>query len=152
MELLNFSLRDSPTTITLVEGEREWELHNYAVLQSAEYRPMEDTLILTWGLGDFPRPGNISPWGDANNHHKRCRISFEGVSYFEVLSEASGSDENADLSFMAWVTTCPSGVQVPAELRVSEGKPEEPRHLLLKMQSGRTIEIGAKTAMLMPIG
>ena len=154
MKLMNFSLRDKPTTVTLVEGEREWELHNYATFESAEYRPLDDILLLTWGIVDGSVPNGINPWGSANNPYRGCAISFEGVQYFQMLDGGLGSgvDENGTLAFAAWVSPPSPGDPVPADLRIKEADHDiGAAHLFLKLQSGRSIEIGADRASLSPL-
>ena len=149
MELLNFSLQSTPTTVTLVEGGREWELHNYAVLQSAQYSPLDNIVTLTWGLGDFPVPAGVNPWGGLGNRARGCKISFEGVRYFEIASgeAAGGADDNATLSYMAHVSLPSSDARIPADLRIKrDWKEGEPHNLLFEFQSGRRIEVGAERA------
>ena len=142
MKLRNFDLQNPSATIILLGLGVEWDLHNFAIFQGLAYDTTQNAVLLQWTV---PRVEN--PWGSVNNHFAGCTLRFQNVSALTISPRRPDALAEDD--------ACMSGVSkvLPEsdEYRhLDTWPPHRAFHLRFEFESGRTIEIAAESAELIP--
>jgi hypothetical protein len=148
VELRNFTL-EKPSHAIAFEGlGHYWDLHAYAELAEVRYYTVENTVELHWRV-----PEMENPWGDENNRAKGCVLRFTEVRFLKILqAEERNTNEDECVASISQVSIAQPAKSEPAEFRMQrEWKPNEDFGLFLELQSGRTIEIHAQSAELIPV-
>jgi hypothetical protein len=147
MELRNFRLEEPSHAIALEGLGRYWDLHAYADLVEVRYFTVENTVEFHWRIPEID-----NPWGDEKNRAKGCVLRFTEVRFLKILqAEEKNTNEDDCIASISQVTAEESATSDPAEFRMKrEWKANEDFGLLIELQSGRTIEIHAQSAELIP--
>jgi hypothetical protein len=148
MELRNFQLEEPSHAIALIGLDAYWDLHAFADLEEIRYFTVENTVELRWRAPDVS-----NPWGDEQNHAKGCCLRFTDVSLLKIhQSDVENTNEDDCVSSVSMIDTKGADLSKPVEFRMkSEWKDGEDSGLLLILQSGRSIEIQARTAELIAL-
>ena len=122
----------------------EWDLHNIGIFRGYEFNVDARTVTFKWSL-DY----SGSPWAPPNGqpYPRICSLVFHNHSLLLVVTP--------DKNILVGDDTCVVGISKVApfdyshpilwQYRVKEQWGEtEPFHLLIALQSGRSIEVGAE--------
>jgi len=147
MTFCNFHLESPSYAIGLEALGFHWDLHAFAELIDLTYTTPANVAQLKW-----LSPAVENPWGDKRNKHKGCIIRFQNVSTFVVAQRELDPTDEDDCVASISVVTKPDVIFDSGEFRVIDSsKAGENTGLLFELQSGRTIEIHADSAELIPI-
>ncbi len=140
MRLVNFSLSNPVQDITLIGFGCEWDLHNFADFKGFTFDPIEDCLQMMWAV-----PAVENPWGCTENRAKGCALKFRNVKSVTITARDEPTPSSDD--------SCLSGISkvIPGRTEhrfKAEWQDNEPFHLLLEFESGRTIEVASDTVEL----
>ena len=148
MELRNFKLEESSHAIALVGLGAYWDLHAFVDFEEIRYFTVENTVELRWHAPDVS-----NPWGDEQNRAKGCCVRFTEVSLLRIhQSDPQNTNEDDCVSGISMIDTNDWDLLKPVEFRMKrEWKAGEDFGLLFILQSGRSIEIQARSAELLAL-
>jgi hypothetical protein len=147
MKLRNFKLEEPCHTIGLEGCGRYWDLHNFADFVELKYFTVENTVELRFEVAE-----EDNPWGDPRNAAKGLILRFNEVRFLKIEQlDPHNTNEDDCVDSLSKVVVNPP-LTLPAELRVKENwSKAEDFGLFFELQSGRTIEIHAAAAELIPL-
>ena len=140
MKLLNFSLLSPVQGITLIGLGCEWDLHNFAKFAGFRFDPVENSLLMEWSV---PRMDN--PWGWFENRAIGCRLKFRNVKWMDISARDESMPMSEDVCLFGISKVIPDRTEHRFK---SVWLDDEPFHLLLEFQSGRSIEVASDTVEL----
>lgn len=148
MELRNFKLEDPIETIAFEGCGHYWDVHSFADLTVIKYFTVENTVEFHWRAHQVE-----NAWGDESNLAKGLILRFTEVRFLEIVQlDESNTNEDDCVAGVSQVTPKRSPDSKPIESRMKEKWDEgEDFGLFFELQSGRTIEIHAKSAELVPL-
>jgi hypothetical protein len=148
MDLRNFELEETAGAIALKGLGLYWDLHSYAELTDIRYFTVENTVEFRWHSPDVD-----NPWGDKKNYAKRCILKFVDVSFLRIVQDETASTNEDDcVASISQVTTKQSTEVDALESRMkNKWREGEDFGLLFELQSGRTVEVRARSAELIAL-
>ena len=147
MTFRNFRLADATYATGLEALGLHWDLHAFAELIDLTYTAAGNFAQLKW-----LSPAVENPWGDKKNKYKGCILEFRNVSTLLVAQPELDPTDEDDCVASISVVAKPAVIFDSGEFRVRDSSEAgENTGLLFELQSGRTIEIHANSAELIPI-
>jgi hypothetical protein len=144
MRLSNFIVKSS---IELMSGELNWDLHNGVKFKGLELVPPENAAVMRW------RALNIkNPSGSFENRHSGLDIWFRDLSFLKIGPRDDELPLTEDTCVADILLVDPDVKNDDPYLRIANtADGNSSFHLLFAFQSRRSIEIGARIAELQPI-
>ena len=148
MKLRNFKLEEPAHAIAVEGCGYYWDLHSYADLVEIKYSTVENSVEFHWSAPEIE-----NPWGDESNRAKGLILRFSDVRLLEIVQmEAYNTNEDDTVASVSKVNPTKVRNGAPVEFRMKDNWNEgEDFGLFFELQSGRTIEIHATSAELIPI-
>ena len=140
MKFVNFSFSNPVQSSTLIGLGCEWDLHNYSDFAGFKFDPLEDCLRIEWLV-----PAVENPWGCTENRTKGCALKFKNLKRVEVTARDKATLSLEDACLLGISKVIPDRTEHRFK---AEWQDDEPFHLLLEFESGRTIEVASDTAEL----
>lgn len=140
MKLINFSLSNPVQSSTLIGLGCEWDLHNFADFVGFKFNPVEDYLRMDWLA-----PAVENPWGCTENRAKGCALTFKNLKKVEITARDKATPALDDACLLGISRVIPDRTEHRFKAKWQD---DEPFHLLLEFESGRTIEVASDTVEL----
>jgi|SRR5579859_4503479 len=137
MKLLNFELAAPSFAIELIGLDFVWDLHNAGKFLDVSVTAENNAALMKWTVSGHPAA-----------KHSGCSLIFAGLKLLVVSDRDHDLPLSEDLCLSSISKVVPEPrAEVPLRMK-PQWNENEAFHLLFQFQSGRSIEIAAKTVEL----